>query len=355
MKKKFFVSRIFAVLFMILFIGTGGFYIYWSYASPQKTCQSCHEMQTNIDDWEESYHRQINCKECHGSALSSGFHSLVENGKRVIGHMAGTRTEELRLNEEQVITVVARCKGCHEAEYADWTAGGHSVTYSDIYLNETHNSVEQPHNDCMRCHGMFFEGSIKDIVTPLNIKGPWTLVDADLEDRPVIPCLACHHIHRPGLPATPPDYANPKLIASLRPTRLVNVEYYSWAEKTHFAASALPELALWEKEKQIVVSDDVRQRVCVQCHAPDAFHRAGTSDDRTPRGVHEGLSCLACHAPHKHETTQSCGNCHPALSNCGLDVKTMDTTFKDPKSVNNIHFVKCSDCHKDGRTSKRKK
>ena len=28
------------------------------------------------------------------------------------------------------------------------------------------------------------------------------------------------------------------------------------------------------------------------------------------------------------EDSPSCANCHPQLSNCGLDVETMDTTFK---------------------------
>ena len=53
----------------------------------------------------------------------------------------------------------------------------------------------------------------------------------------------------------------------------------------------------------------------------------GSGDDRTPVGVHEGLSCLACHLKHGQQTRASCANCHPRLSNCGLDVEKMDTTF----------------------------
>ncbi|HPG39290.1 MAG TPA: multiheme c-type cytochrome [bacterium] len=341
-------------LTLALLIAFGAFFTWWSLASPRKTCLSCHEMQTNYDNWADSYHRDINCKSCHGGALSNGWHSMLENGRRVVGHFSGNSRPELAMQEEQILRILPRCKGCHEAEYADWQAGGHSVTYADIYLDATHNHTEQPHNDCMRCHGMFFSGNIAEIVTPVNNQGPWRFVDAEKAEQPVIPCLACHHIHRPGQPAQAPDYAEPQMIASTRPARLVNVEFYVRSEKTHFAAADLPALKLWEGARPVQVSDDVRQRVCSQCHAPDAWHQAGTSDDRTPRGVHEGLSCLACHAPHKHETAQSCGNCHPALSNCGLDVKVMDTTFRDPASKNNIHFAKCADCHKDGRTSTRK-
>jgi choline dehydrogenase-like flavoprotein len=63
-----------------------------------------------------------------------------------------------------------------------------------------------------------------------------------------------------------------------------------------------------------------------------------------------GLSvvCLACHAKHGQTTRASCAACHPRLSNCGRDVETMDTTFKDPESRNDVHRVACGDCHPKG-------
>jgi hypothetical protein len=73
-----------------------------------------------------------------------------------------------------------------------------------------------------------------------------------------------------------------------------------------------------------------------------------SGDDRTPVGVHEGLSCLACHQKHGQTTRASCAACHPRLSNCGLDVETMDTTFKSPQSPHDIHRVACLDCHPQG-------
>src|SRR6185369_10257235 len=56
-------------------------------------------------------------------------------------------------------------------------------------------------------------------------------------------------------------------------------------------------------------------------------------------------SCFACHGGHSENTRASCANCHPRLSNCGVPVERMDTTFKDKSSKHNIHFVKCTDCH----------
>jgi hypothetical protein len=36
------------------------------------------------------------------------------------------------------------------------------------------------------------------------------------------------------------------------------------------------------------------------------------------------------------------------MSNCGLNVEKMDTTFANAKSAHNIHWVKCEDCHQHG-------
>jgi hypothetical protein len=69
--------------------------------------------------------------------------------------------------------------------------------------------------------------------------------------------------------------------------------------------------------------------------------------------VHEGLSCLACHLKHGQKTRASCTTCHPKLSNCGLDVEKMDTTFHAAASKHNIHWVKCQDCHPKGVPKKR--
>jgi hypothetical protein len=108
------------------------------------------------------------------------------------------------------------------------------------------------------------------------------------------------------------------------------------------------------------VSPDPRQSLCYQCHAPRQNEagsnaainhwgpQAGSGDDRTPMGVHEGLSCLSCHNGHNESATASCATCHPQMSHCGIAVEKMDTTFANPASRHNIHWVKCTDCHQHG-------
>ena len=96
------------------------------------------------------------------------------------------------------------------------------------------------------------------------------------------------------------------------------------------------------------MSKDQRQALCYQCHAPIANMQVGSGDDRTGLGVHEGISCLVCHEQHGEKTRASCATCHPKMSNCGLDVEKMDTTFVSANSKHNVHWVKCADCHPKG-------
>ncbi len=273
---------------------------------------------------------------------------MIEQGQSVLAHFDRRPDEEIRLHERDVIAIVAACRRCHAREYADWSSSGHSATYADVFLDEEHNAKERISESCLRCHGMFFEGTIADAVTPVDVRGPWRLVDAELASVPAIPCLACHHVHAEGLPAARPDYSDPATIAANREPRAAKVGFYDRDERRHFEASALPTLRLFDDGVGVRVAGDPRQRLCTQCHAPNAFRQAGTSDDRTPRGVHEGLSCSACHAAHSNDASGSCAHCHPQLSNCGLPVDTMDTSFRDPASANNIHFVACTDCHDRG-------
>jgi hypothetical protein len=76
--------------------------------------------------------------------------------------------------------------------------------------------------------------------------------------------------------------------------------------------------------------------------------KVGSGDDRTPIGVHEGLSCISCHTGHNQNARASCKTCHPADVHCGLDVEKMDTSYASATSKHNIHWVKCADCHQHG-------
>ncbi len=334
------------ITLIVIVIAFGSFYTYWNTASPAKTCASCHEIGKSVNSMALSVHRNLHCKECHGTALSNGIHSMKEKGMMVVNHIKVKKVENIKLSELQLLEVMNNCQRCHSSEFAKWSAGGHSVDYQHVFLNTKHNTTEQISFDCLRCHGMFFEGTVNDVVEPLKITGPWKLKDEKMSTRPTIPCMACHQIHQKGSPVTKPDYADPKTIYYQQKDTVSMVSFYDRHEKNYFPVADLPKLNLWQGERVIKVSDDLRMRNCVQCHAPNKNHQAGTSDDRTPRGVHEGLSCIACHEPHSNTAKNRCITCHPAISNCKLDVMKMNTSFADAKSANNIHWVSCTDCHK---------
>ncbi len=295
-----------------------------------------------------SAHRNMACKECHGTALSNGFHSMYEKGMMVVTHAKVKQVQDIRMKESQVLDVMDNCIRCHTKEHANWLSGGHSARYADIFLNEKHNKTELLNYDCLRCHGMFSDVDMKGLVEPIDMIGPWKFKNPDMAQHPSIPCQTCHQIHQEGKPFQNPDYANPGSAFYKRESSLPGLSLYNRQDKSYISVNDLPQLKLVENGRQVKVSDDRLMNNCIQCHAPNAHHQSGTSDDRTPRGVHEGLSCLSCHQAHSNEARNSCITCHPAISNCKLDVTKMNTSYFDPKSPNNIHWVSCTDCHKNG-------
>ncbi len=340
-----------AVLFAILLLP--GASVYYSY-SQGRSCTKCHEIWQPYRDWHESAHRNISCSECHGDVftLDAGFH--LKNLRQLAKHLRGEVPEEVRLKTDEVLKIENRCAKCHREEYADWSAGPHGASYSKIFLNNDHNQRTLLIDDCLRCHAMHFQGSIRDLVTPVNTKGPWSLRDRQLAGEPAMPCLTCHQMHRHGTPLqrseTKTDDASAKEDIS-RPS----LALFDRREQDYVPVGRLPLPQMIDRTRLVKISPDQRQALCYQCHAPTATAQVGSGDDRTPTGVHEGLSCLACHEKHGQKTRASCTTCHPQLSNCGLDVEKMDTTFKNLKSPHNIHTVKCVDCHTKGVPQKKKR
>jgi len=303
---------------------------YFHFGNPRDTCASCHEMTGVYSNWMASAHRTVSCRACHGGSLTLDVHALRSHVDRIVRHFTGDPGRPVRLLETHVVGLHESCRQCHPQAFADWQISRHSTTYARIFLDPTHNSTASPTNDCLRCHGMFLRGDISDLVArPSDAAGSWTLRDPLRATQPAIPCLTCHQIHAPAAATQAAGF-------------------FDHREQAHFSAYLLPLASVFQGERAVKVSRDARQRVCMQCHAPSAAHQLGTSDDRTPAGVHEGLSCLDCHGAHAHSATASCSTCHPTDSHCGIEVQKMDTTFLSSKSTHNVHTVACLDCHPQG-------
>ena len=311
------------------------------------SCARCHEIRGAYDEWMVSAHRNVECSDCHGGVLTAdiGFH--LSNLRRLIRHWRGEPAGRVLLaGREAVARMMSRCRDCHQREFADWQAGPHSVTYAAIFLDKEHNTKRRLMDDCLRCHGMHFEGGIEDLVEPLDTSGPWRLKAPRLEDEPAIPCLVCHEIHRRGEP-------RPKRDRQVRDTRgepvmPASLAFFDRRTQVHLAVGAMPVPQVREGERRVRMSPDPRQALCYQCHAPRAEMEAGSGDDRTCRGIHEGIGCLGCHAGHTMETRASCANCHPRFSNCGMGLEKLNELVRAPGSRFDIHNLKCADCHPKG-------
>lgn len=354
-KRKFWRPRVLiplvVVLLAILFLP--GASVYYSY-SQGRSCIKCHEIWQPYRDWHESAHRNIACSECHGDVLTlnAGFH--LKNMRQLTKHLRGEIPEQVRLKTAEVLEIEKRCEKCHRQEYADWAAGPHGASYSKIFLNTDHNQRTLLIDDCLRCHSMHYEGSIRDLVTPVNTKGPWRFRDPHLANQPAMPCLTCHQMHRHGAPLTRFESKADDASAKENINR-PSLALFDRREQDYVSIAHLPLPQMHEGARLVKISPDQRQALCYQCHAPTAAAEVKSGDDRTPVGVHEGLSCLACHDQHGETTRASCTTCHPQLSNCGLDVEKMDTTFKNLKSPHNIHTVKCAECHTKGVPQKKRR
>ncbi len=315
-------------------------------------CTKCHEMNQPYDLWHGSSHRDIACTKCHGGAFTPdiGFH--WNNATRVYYHLKGDLPEQIRIRNLDVMSLVERCQSCHRQEFAQWQSGPHSPTYARIFTDKTHNTNRLLMDDCLRCHGMHFEGGIRDLVSPLNKSGPWRIVPAQLAQRPAIPCLTCHGVHRQG-PRLTKEGIEGRVAGPSQEINRPSLAFYDRRTQRHVPVADLPLPVMLEGERVVKMSRDQRQALCYQCHAAEASRQVWSGDDRTSVGVHEGISCLSCHLKHGQKTRASCAECHPKMSNCGLDVEKMDTTFRSAESRNNIHRVKCADCHPKGVPKKK--
>jgi len=324
-------------------------------AQGERFCIGCHEIQGAFDAWQESTHRKIPCADCHGDLFSLDIGLHLTNLRRVTAHARGQIADKIRIRDRDMDRLLERCRACHQEEATEWESGPHGAAYPEIFLNETHNASESLIDDCLRCHGMFFEGAIRLLVEPTGTKGPWRLLPALMEKRAVMPCFACHQVHTKGAPlGEVRSRGETRVEGPAQELYRPSLAFYDRRGSRHIPAAQLPMAPMHKDGRKVQMSADPRQALCSQCHAALAGFEVASGDDRTPTGVHEGLSCLACHERHRQGTRASCSGCHPRLSNCGLDVETMDTTFLSKLSHHDIHFVTCAECHPGGVPQKKK-
>jgi hypothetical protein len=223
------------------------------------------------------------------------------------------RNEDIHLSEEQILKVSDRCTACHQSEYAGWMASGHAVNYKEIFMDSIHNATEKPYWDCLRCHGMFFDGNIHDLMSLEGEPHEWKIRDRKQATLPAVPCLACHRMHTENTVSE--RYVSLADSSQTQPVRNPKTAFYVRTDKIHLRSDKLIKVSMISNDgKPVNNASDPNTLLCQQCHAPDYQHHASSEDDRTPTGVHEGISCIACHKPHSGNTHASCAQCHQSLT-----------------------------------------
>ncbi|HBY62529.1 MAG TPA: hypothetical protein DEH78_22125, partial [Solibacterales bacterium] len=205
-------------------------------------CIRCHEMQENHAAWKVSTHQTVSCTGCHEATTANKL-------RRLSAHVRNDLPEQFRLSQNDVETLVERCRGCHQTQFADWRRGPHGSNFGKIFLDARHNAKRMLMDDCLRCHGMFFEGSVAGLVKPLDTRGPWRMVRPGDEAKPAMPCLTCHAVHREG-----------KAGGKVRPS----LALYDRREQDHVPLDGMAIPAMLENGRPVKMSPDRRQALCYQ-------------------------------------------------------------------------------------------
>lgn len=311
MKKKILYWGILPAAVLVVIAAS---YATWNRLDPNYTCARCHEISTACAKWEQSVHADVTCTDCHGTALES-FNSMSEKLNMVYKHFTTKKTfEDIHLTEKQSLALANRCAECHQAEQASWMSGAHSTTYKDIFMDVEHNKMERPYWDCFRCHGMFYDGDIDDLMAMEGGPEDWHIKDASQMDKPAITCLACHQVHHEqprGMNYKDMDEASRGALAQKAkypPTAL-----YMRADKRHMPADKLLKEQIFAGDSLVAEIKDANTLLCMQCHAPGTNHQLGSEDDKTTIGDFKDMSCITCHDPHSNQLKTSHRNVHKKL------------------------------------------
>ena len=263
-------SRVALLVFAIgilIVLGLPAASLYYEYSAGE-SCARCHEIRSEHSSWQTSSHRAVACGACHGEILTfdPGFH--LGNARRLIQHIRGAYRDPIRLRNLDVNAMVGRCQKCHQQEAAQWQNGSHGITYETVFLDPKHNRSRLLMDDCLRCHGMFFEGGIRELVAPLNTAGPWRLLPASVVHQPVIPCLTCHAFHRSGDPLQKEDDDSKTKSAGREELYRPSLGFFDRRERANFSVALLPLPVMFDSGRPVKISPDPASRSATSATRP---------------------------------------------------------------------------------------
>ena len=120
--------------------------------------------------------------------------------------------------------------------------------------------MEPPYWDCFRCHGMYNDGDINDLMEhPEKENGDWKILQPEHADIAAIPCLAFHKTHTANEPLLSEN--DSKMVVS---PRSAHVSWYIRTDNRHRRADKLWRVEMVdEKGEAVMVSQDPATKLCV--------------------------------------------------------------------------------------------
>ncbi len=158
-------------------------------------CASCHEIWQPYSDWHTSAHRGVPCADCHGDVftLNAGFH--INNMRRVFAHLSWRSSRQAAPAQQRCVRHGAALPQLPRRGIRGLASERRTAPATRIFFSTPITTTSKLlMDDCLRCHGMHFEGGIRDLVTPLNTVRPVAIKTRRAEKRA-----------RDSLPHLPPD------------------------------------------------------------------------------------------------------------------------------------------------------
>ena len=233
-------------------------------------CARCHEIRPMVDAWAPSSHRNVDVqglprqlllgRPAHAREEPQARRGCTRAARRRSRSTSATRTS--RPSSSAAAPATARSAPTGRAGPTARRTRRSSSTPSTTRTSSSWTTA------CAATR-MHFEGGIRDLVTPLDRKGPWTFVSEEYAGLPAVPCLTCHSVHRKGEPLAP--RSDRGLVAG--PAQEIarpSLALYDRRALEHVGLDRLPLPAMLDGERPVKTSPDRRQALCYQCHAPRA-------------------------------------------------------------------------------------
>jgi len=323
------------VLFLVIFAGLLRF------SETSTFCGLCHQMDSYIDSWKASSHRNVACTQCH---YEPGFFNHMK-GKWVDGQVSlAYFISGKKPSKPHAEISDASClqKGCHKIEDLQGNMTYKNVAFSHgAHLGELRRGMKLR---CTSCHAQIVQGK------------HLTVHETN--------CFICHY-YRAGLRGEKECIScaiGGCTSCHIEPKGDITIDGWSFNHRKYIERGVA-----CEKCHLSVIQGDahVPEGKCLECHnEPEILVTKYTSQTLHRQHVTDHkIECASCHTPLRHEigqiptiahTPSNCDKCHPRDAHMGPKEFYRGTGgigIPDSPSLMFMTNVDCVACHRKTESS----